>query len=163
MIRFLALGAALALVPTTALVAKVPMMSAAGYVMKAGAGDQYEIQSSRLVLASTRNPALRSFAGMMVQDHTKSTADVKAAAMRSRLRPAPPRLDAKGAADVAALRRAHGPARDRLYVAQQKAAHAKALALHRGFAMHGGAPALRATAATVVPVVEHHLGELRAM
>ena len=50
--------------------------SASDYVMKAGAGDQYEIQSSKLVLSSTKDPTLKGFANHMIRDHTKSTAMV---------------------------------------------------------------------------------------
>jgi len=86
------LAAALLAMPTIAAAQAAP--TPATYVMKAGAGDQYEIQSSRLVLATTKNAELKQFATMMVADHTKSTADVKAAAMRSNLTPKPPMLDA---------------------------------------------------------------------
>lgn len=41
----------------------------------------------------------------MVRDHTKSTAEVKAAAMKAHFRVAPPRLDAMGARNIAALER----------------------------------------------------------
>ena len=90
MTKLLTLAAIIAL-PAVAAVAQAPM-AAPTYVMKAGAGDQYEIQSSRLLLTSTKDAKLRSFATMMVTDHTKSTADVKAAAMHAGLHPAPPKL-----------------------------------------------------------------------
>ena len=134
----------------------------AEFVKKAGASDLYEITSSKLVMGST-NPKLKSFANMMVADHTKSTAEVKAAAMKSGLKPMPPKLDAKQASDVAALKQASGTARDSLYVTQQKAAHQEALALHKDNAATSTAPALKAVSATVVPVVEHHISQLSSM
>ena len=109
-----------------------PAPSPATYVTKAGAGDQYEIQSSKLVLATTKNPALKQFATRMVSDHNKSTADVKAAAVRSKLTPKPPMLDAMGTRNIAALKAARGPSRDALYISQQKTAHQNALSLHQG-------------------------------
>lgn len=140
-----------------------PAMPASTYLMKAGASDLYEIESSKLV-TDTANPKLRDFAQMMVSDHTKSTADVKAAAIQAGLHPAPPKLSPQQARDIAALRRAaDGAARDTLYVKQQKAAHAAALTLQQGYAGHGGAPALRKTAAQIVPVVKHHITLLAAM
>ena len=154
--------AGMAALPLAALHAQAPATPAT-YVMKAGAGDQYEIQSSKLVLQSTRNAKLRQFAQMMVQDHTKSTADVTTAAKQARLAPKPPMLDAKGKADVVALRKATGTGRDRLYVTQQKAAHQKALALHQGYAANGTAAPLKAVAAQVAPVVQTHITELQAM
>lgn len=159
--RFWMTAAAICL-PTAALVAQAPM-SASTYVMKAGASDQYEMQSSKLVLATTTNPAVKQFATMMVTDHTKSTADVKAAAKRSKLMPKPPKLDPQGMKDVAALKATTGAARDTLYVDQQKLAHQQALALHSGYADSGSAPALKSVAATITPVVQHHIDMLASM
>ena len=161
MTKLLTLAAMIAL-PTVAAVAQAPL-AAPTYVMKAGAGDQYEIQSSRLLLTSTKNPKLRSFASMMVTDHTKSTADVKAAAMRAGLHPAPPKLDAMGTKNVAALRAATGTARDRLYVDQQKSAHQRALTLHQTYAQSGTAAPLKTVAASTAPVVQTHITELSTM
>jgi putative membrane protein len=155
------LTAALLAVPAIAAAQSAP--TAATYVMKAGAGDQYEIQSSKLVLQTTANPALKQFANMMVSDHQKSTADVKAAALKSRLAPKPPMLDAMGRKNIAALKASTGAARDKLYVTQQKTAHQNALALHQGYAASGSAPALKQVAATIAPTVQHHIEMLSSM
>ncbi|WP_380785855.1 DUF4142 domain-containing protein [Sphingomonas sp. R86521] len=155
------LAAALIAVPTLAAAQAAP--TPATYVMKAGAGDQYEIQSSKLVMATTTNTALKQFATMMVSDHTKSTADVKAAAMQSKLTPKPPMLDAMGRKNIAALKAAKGTTRDTLYITQQKTAHQQALALHQGYASSGTAPALKQVAAGIAPVVQHHIEMLSSM
>lgn len=155
-------AAVLIALPAYALSAQAPV-PASTYVMKAGASDLYEKTSSQLVLATTTNPKLKSFAQMMVTDHTKSTADVKAAATAAHVKVAPPKLDAVGAKNVAALRAAKGTARDRLYVTQQKAAHEKALALQQGYAANGTVPGLKTVAAGIVPVVQTHITELQSM
>ena len=59
------------------------------FLAKAGASDLYERTASQWILGNTRNPGVRRFAGMMVADHSKSTAMVKAAALRSGLHPKP--------------------------------------------------------------------------
>ena len=64
-------------------------MIPAKYVKTAGAADLYERRSSQIVLQSTTDPRFRQFAQMMIMHHTKSTAEVKAAAMRSRVAVAP--------------------------------------------------------------------------
>lgn len=138
-------------------------MTGSQYVAKAGASDQYEIQSSRLVLATSKNAALRGFAQQMIKDHTQSTAEVKAAALQGKVKAGPPHLDAMGARNIAQLRAAKGAARDALYVQQQKKSHQTALALQQGYAADGGVAPLKATAAKIVPVVQHHLGELARM
>lgn len=133
------------------------------YLNKAGASDLYEKTSSRIVLGSTHDEKVRRFATMMVRDHSDSTAKVKAAALRSGAHPRPPALNAMQTRMVADLRRAHGSQRDRIYIDQQRQAHAMALALHQEYAATGSAPALRRTASQIVPVVQHHIDMLSDM
>lgn len=161
MLRILAMATIVAAVPVAAVSAQA--VTSQTYVMKAGAGDLYEKESSRLLLTSTGNARLKQFAQMMVRDHTKSTADVTAAARQANVKVAPPKLDAVQARNMAALRAAKGPARDTLYVTQQKAAHQMALQLHSGYAANGTAAPLKAVAAQVAPVVQTHIDELAAM
>ncbi|WP_242137046.1 DUF4142 domain-containing protein [Sphingomonas sp. TREG-RG-20F-R18-01] len=158
---FLVAALALGTAPSLALAA--PAMTSTTYLMKAGAGDLFERQSSTLVETSTTNPKLKGFARMMVTDHTKSTAEVKAAAMKAGLHPAAPKLTAKQSQDLAALRTASGTARDSLYIQQQKAAHQEALALHRDESTMGTAAPLKAVAGKIVPVVQHHVDMLASM
>lgn len=139
------------------------VMTPAEYVATAGAGDLYERTSSQIVLETTTDPKIRSFAQMMVEHHAKSTATVKAAATRSRVRPAPAQLNPLQSELVAELRAERGPARDMAYVAQQKAAHGQALNLQKAYAMDGTAPALKAAATGIVPVVQSHIDMLKTM
>ena len=138
-------------------------MTAKTFVMKAGAGDLYEKQSSQLILSSTTNPQLKQFAQKMITDHTKSTADVKAAAMAAHMHPAPPMLDPMGRANMAKLRAAHGAARDAMYVSQQKTAHQMALQLHQNYAANGRVTSLKNAAAKIAPVVQGHIDMLDGM
>lgn len=133
------------------------------YVTKAGASDLYERTSSQLLLGSTKNAGVRQFAQMMITDHTNSTTEVKAAAKQAGVTPPPPALAPDQARMVADLRKAKGTARDQLYITQQKMAHEKALALHSGYAQTGSAAPLKAVAAKVAPVVQHHLTMLNDM
>jgi putative membrane protein len=160
--KTLMLSAAIA-AATLAVPAAAQVMTPAEYVATAGASDLYEITSSRLVLETTQNPQVRSFAEGMIADHTKSTADVKAAAARSRVKAAPPMLTPLQQELVTELRAETGTARDAAYIAQQKASHGQALNVQKAYAMEGTAPALKAAAATIVPVVEHHVMMLKAM
>lgn len=114
-------------------------------------------------MASTKNQKVRQFAHDMVRDHTKSTADIKAAATATDMKPMPPKLTPDQSRDIAALRATKGTNRDKLYIKQQKAAHAKALALHRGYAASGDVPQLKAAATKIVPVVSHHADMANAM
>ena len=153
-----AIGAALLAVPAAAQV-----MAPGEYVMTAGASDLYEITSSRTVLETTQDPKVRDFATMMIAHHTKSTADVKAAAAQSGVRAAAPKLTPLQQELVAELRKEGGPSRDATYVAQQKASHGQALAVQKAYAAEGTAPALKTAAGAIVPVVEQHIAMLKTM
>jgi putative membrane protein len=145
--------------------AQAQAMGASDYVMKAGAGDQYEIQSSQLELQSSKDPKIKAFARKMIADHNKSTAMVKAAAMKASMNPAPPMLDADGQQMMSALQGADGAQRDALYLQQQKMSHDKALALHQDYSQNGDSAPLKAAAAKIVPVVQMHetmLGKISA-
>ncbi|MHA6722387.1 DUF4142 domain-containing protein [Sphingomonas sp. RS2018] len=155
---FTIFAASLVAVPAVAQV-----MSPTDYVMQAGASDLYERTSSQLVLQTTRDSGIRKFATMMVAAHAKSTADVKAAAAKSRVRVAPPKLMPEQADMIAQLRNQTGTARDAEYVTQQKAAHGKALELQSSYAKTGTAAPLRMVAGKIVPVVQHHITMLDAM
>ncbi len=133
------------------------------YLKAAGAGDTFEKQSSQTVLQTTKNPKIRTFANMMIKDHTTSTAEVKAAAAKSGVTAPPPALLPKQATMIAQLKAASGTARDTLYVQQQKQAHQEALAAHQDYASTGDKPALKAAAAKIVPVVKKHIAELQTM
>lgn len=159
--KYLFFGAAGALAVATPAIAQV--MTSAEYVATAGASDLYERKSSQIVIESTSDPKVRDFAQMMLTAHAKSTADVKAAATASKLRPAPPKLTPAQIEMIAQLTAETGASRDRAYVAQQRAAHSQALAVQKAYAAEGTAPALRRAAAGIVPVVEHHIMMLKAM
>jgi len=137
-------------------------MTSAEYVAAAGAGDMYEIQSSQTVLQTTQDPKIKSFAQMMVQDHTKSTAKIKAAALTAKVR-AKPMLTPAQAEMLTQLKAETGTARDQAYIAQQKQAHQQALTIHSSYAEGGKNIALKMVASGVVPVVQHHIEMLKTL
>lgn len=153
----------LAALPVMASAQMAAPMPASTYVMKAGAGDLFERQSSELVLGSTKNAKLKAFAKMMVADHSTSTAEVKAAAMKAGMTPKPPKLDAMQMRNMSELKAASPMKRDAMYITQQKAAHQQALMVQQGYATSGTVAPLKMAAAKIVPVVEKHIQELNAM
>ncbi len=143
--------------------AAAQVMAPTEYVAAAAASDLYEITSSQVVLESTADPKIRRFAQMMITHHTKSTADVKAAAAKDRVTAPPPALNPLQTRLVTELRAQQGPARDAAYVTQQKTAHDQALSLHKAYAMQGSARALKSAAGKIVPVVQSHITMLNKM
>lgn len=135
-------------------------VDAAGYIAKAGAGDMWEIESSKALLAKSTNAGVKAFAQMMVDNHGKSTAKVKAAATEAKITVTPPKLDAAQQAMLDEIKAADASSIDAVYLAHQKAAHDAALALHQGYAAHGDTESLKKAAGEIVPVVEAHRTEL---
>jgi len=159
--RFVLLAAPAALLFAGSAFAQV--MTPAEYVMTAGASDLFERESAKLVLETTYNPEVKMFATMMLTAHAQSTAEVKAAAMKSRVPAAAPMLTPLQTEMIAELTAVNGPDRDGVYIAQQKAAHGGALSVQQAYAMDGTAPALKSAASDIVPVVQHHIALLMKM
>jgi putative membrane protein len=159
-IRFLIGAAAFAAIATPAVAA--PAMTGKQFIAKAGASDLWERKEAAMMASST-NSDVSAFAKQMTIDHTKSTDMVKAAAKEDRITAAAPMLNAKQKTDLAALSASKGAARDSLYVTQQKAAHADALALMQGYSESGKATHLKETAGKIAPVVQGHIDMLNKM
>ena len=131
--------------------------SAAAYVDAAGKSDMYEMESSKIALQKSKDPAIKSFANMMIKDHTKTTKATMAAAKKAGMNPPPPAPDAGITASLTELQNASDADFDRIYLAQQVPAHQAALDLHQSYAANGDQPALKASAKAAVPIVQKHI------
>lgn len=137
---------------------------APGFMAQAASGGQFEIQSSQLALQLSQNAAVRSFANMMIADHSRLNQAVAAAATSARLTPPAPVLLPSDQAMFDQLRASGaGPAFDLAYKNAQVTAHQNALQLMQAFAANGDVPALRNAAAQAVPVVQMHLNQAQAL
>jgi putative membrane protein len=156
-----------ALSPDNAANATAPIASASvdakTYLAKAGAGDLFEIESSKALLATSKDAKVRDFAKMMVKAHQESTAKVKAAAAEAKLTVAPPSLAPDQQAMLDEIKAAPADTIDGVYIKDQKTAHDAALALHQGYASAGDTPALKKAAGEIVPVVQEHIAHLAAL
>jgi putative membrane protein len=131
---------------------------APGYMAMAASSDQFEIQSSQLALQASTNPAVQSFAQMLIAHHQATTANLMQAAQSAGLTPPPPTLLPPHQAMLDQLRAAGtGAAFDQAFKSVQIPAHEQALALHQNYASGGDVPALRQVAAAAVPIVQQHL------
>lgn len=131
--------------------------TAAAYVDAAGKSDMYEMESSKIALKKSKSPAIKSFANMMIKDHTKTTKATMAAARTAGMNPPPPAPDAGITASLTELQNASDADFDRIYLAQQLPAHQAALDLHQSYAANGDQPALKASAKSAVPIVQRHI------
>jgi len=138
--------------------------TAAGFVAAAAATDMYEIESGKLAQTMATMDECKTFGAMLVTDHTRSTADLKAAAgAASPAVTVPAAMPAEMQAKLDALKAAKGAAFDKLFVEQQKEVHQKALATLQSYASGGDVASLKAFASKGTPMVQGHLDKLNAM
>lgn len=133
-----------------------------GFVDTAAASDQYEIEAGKLAQENGKSQPVKDFGAMMVQDHTKSSNDLKAAAGNVQGVTVNPQLTAMQKSNLDALRNA-GDNFDTLYKQQQVAAHEQALSLMRSYAETGDAQPLKDFAAKAAPIIDGHLTKARAL
>jgi putative membrane protein len=132
----------------------------AGYLAMAGAGDLWEIESSKALLAKSDTTDVKRFADMMIEHHTASTEKLAAAARSANLTVSQPKLDADQQRMLNEIENADKSSIDAVYVRNQKLAHEKALALHQGYGQGGDTEVLKKAANEIIPVVQRHLEEL---
>lgn len=133
-------------------------MTAQAFVDAASGTDAYEIAAAKLAQSKSSNAQVKSFAADMIKDHTKSTADLKAAAAKAEGHPTPSgMMTAEQQANMTKLQGLSGPEFDKEYAKQQVDAHQKALAALQGYASSGDSPPLKDFASKTSTVVEHHL------
>jgi putative membrane protein len=137
---------------------------APAFLAQAASGDQFEIQSSQLALQMSQNAAVRSFANMLIADHTRLSQAMGAAAMSARLQPPAPALLPPQQAALDQLRASgSGMAFDVAFQQAQIQAHQDALTLMQNYAASGDVPALRAAAGQAIPTIQMHLQQAQML
>ncbi|MBP0441330.1 DUF4142 domain-containing protein [Tianweitania sediminis] len=125
------------------------------FATMAASSDMLEIQSSELALQKAQNAEVKEFAQMMINDHTKASQELKAAASQDGVT-VPAEMLPKHAEQVQALNGASAAEFDEAYMDAQVAAHEEALNLMQTYAQNGEG-ATKAHAAKTAPVIEMHL------
>jgi putative membrane protein len=139
-------------------------LGAPGYMAMAASSDQFEIQSSQLALQASQNPAVQSFARLLIAHHQATSANLMQAAQSAGLTPPPPALLPPEQQFLDQLRAAGtGPAFDQAFKTTQTTSHQMALQLHQNYANGGDVPALRQVAGTAVPIVQQHLNQAQTL
>lgn len=146
----------------TTLTSKLPM-DAPGYLAMAGAGDVWEIESSKAFMAKSANAELKKFAQMMIDNHMQSSKKLETVATSVGLAAPAPKLDAEQQRMLDEIKAADAASIDSLYMRHQVTAHQKALALHQGYSANGDNETLKKAAAEIAPIVQTHITELEKM
>jgi len=138
--------------------------TAAQFAALAAGSDQFEIASGKLAQAKGGSSSVKNFGEQLVEEHTKSSTELKAALAGVRppvpLPTAPPiELQTK----LQSLGTLSGDAFDRQFVADQIASHQQTLAAINAYIATGDNPALRDWARKATGVVQKHLQQLNRM
>jgi putative membrane protein len=141
-----------------------PTPSGQEFVNTAAKSDAFEIAAAKLAATNAQSAEVKSFATMMIEAHTASTAKFKKAASDAQPAITPdPTLTADQNEDLAELKGLKGADFDKEYIDGQVDAHKDALALLRKYADDGTVPPLKTAASEVAPTVETHLVEARKL
>lgn len=124
----------------------------------------WEIQSSRLALEVSANPAVRSFAEMIIADHTQLAGIMALAGKAAGTLPAPPEaLMPFDQSNMDKLQGTPAGSFDATYRDMQVTAHQQAIALFQNYATEGDNPVLRAMASRTLPMLQKHLEAAEAL
>jgi putative membrane protein len=129
------------------------------YVQNAAVSDMFEIETSKLALEKADKPSVKTYAQMMIDEHTKSSTELKAAAGQAGIE-VPAALPADKQAKVDALRGLSGAEFDRQYLADQRSGHQETLAKVNSYLAAAPAGPLKDHASKVTGVVQKHLNSL---
>jgi putative membrane protein len=133
-----------------------------GYVTNAAIGDMYEIEAGKMAQQKAQNAKVKALAKTIVDDHTAAMNEMKPLVTAAGQTP-PAELDQRHKGLLDNLRAANGADFDKVYIDQQVAGHQEALTLHQGFADGGGDAGLKAHAAKVIPKIQMHLDQAKAL
>lgn len=138
--------------------------AAPDFVSKAAASDMFEVESSKIALDRSNNSEVKAFAAMMVEAHTRSTEDLKAAIAGSGLTLTLPTALPSDKASALEDLRSESPADfDKKYMDAQVDGHQGALDLMTRYAQDGDNPSLKAAATTMAPIIQQHLDKARTL
>lgn len=132
------------------------------FMMMAATSDMNEISLSNQALSKSSNEEVKKFAQMMVDNHTKSTEELKPIAMSKNVT-LPSDADAKHKAAAEKMSSASGSEFDTAYVKIMVKDHEKAVAMFQKEADSGKDAEAKAFAAKTLPALQGHLDMARKM
>ena len=132
--------------------------SAQDFVNKVAISDMFEIQSSQLALSKQADEDTKPFAQKMVQDHQKTSSELKAVVEGSMVKlTLPATMDSEHQKMLNDLQAKDGKDFDRTYDQIQLKAHRDAVALFESYSKNGDNPELKSWAVATLPHLKEHL------
>lgn len=140
-------------------------VSTSHFVRQAAISDLFEIQAGRLALDMSQNQNIKQFAQEMVNDHQKTTDQLRSIEeRRDREREELPKhLDKDYTDKLDRLKEASGVSFDREYLRSEINNHEQAVALFQSYARTGENSELKSWAERTLPVLEKHLQNARTI
>lgn len=133
------------------------------YVSIAGAMDSYAMRSGALAAETARRPEVRELGETLGEEHRDGNERLRTAARALGLDAPEPAMMPMHWDMMRRLERVSASRFDRLFLRQQIRVHEMALALHRNYLVHGDAAVLREVAASMTPILERHLAQIRVL
>jgi len=128
------------------------------FVQMAAMSDLFEIQSSQAALQKSQDAEVKRFAQMMIDHHTKMSANLKAAVQSANVSVTiPTALTGEKAQMLQQMSALSGQQFDRMYWQAQVQGHQETLQMMRSYAQNGDNAALKQFAQQGAPVVQDHL------
>jgi putative membrane protein len=137
-------------------------VSTDAFVTNAAISDMYEIEAGKIAQQKGGSPGVKDFGKMMVADHTTLSNTMKPLIVAAGKTP-PSGLDERRKGMIDNLNAAPAADFDKVYLAQQEAAHNEALTLMQGYADNGDVADLKAAAAQAVPKIRAHLDHVKQL
>jgi len=147
---------------TMGALAQTAAPSPAEFTTQVSMANRFEIEEAELALKQSSDEKVKTFAQLMIKDHTAAEKELESAAKASGAAPVA-QLDPAHHQLVDALKGKSGVEFDKAYIADQLKAHSQAVELLTGFSASGGDPALKAWAKSALPIVKTHLDHVRSM
>lgn len=132
------------------------------FMMMAATSDMNEITLSNQAISKSSNDDVKKFAQMMVDDHTKSSSELKPIAASKNVT-LPADADAKHKAAAEKMSSMTGDSFDMAFVKTMVKDHEKAVAMFQKESTDGKDADAKAFAAKTLPVIQSHLDMARSM
>lgn len=134
----------------------IPGLTESDFMVKATQAHLAEIDMARLAKLQSKNERLKSYAGMVLHDHTDALADVTKL-MKEKNVPEPKTFAAETKQDIARMSRLEGSEFDREFVNMMVSDHQKALELFRNTSASAHDTGVQDYADNMIPKLEKHL------
>jgi putative membrane protein len=132
------------------------------FMKEAAIGGMSEVELGRLASTKATDPEIKKFGQMMVTDHSKAGAELKALAAKKNVQ-LPAELDSTHKSMLDNLKNKSGADFDKEYVSEMVDDHETDLKAFQEKARNATDPDVKAFAEKVVPVIQKHLDAIKAI